>query len=77
MYILKLFEIINFESVLVRKKTYPGDKSGACSQAVSELGKWEKECKGTNRNYKIVFDYENEDHEIINIGIIKVQGGTK
>lgn len=74
MYILKLFEIVDFEPILVRKKSYPNE-NGQCSKAVSELNKWEQECKSDpGRKYRIVFDYESNEHELINIGTINVGG---
>lgn len=76
MYILKLFEIVDFEPILVRKKSYPNE-NGQCSKAVSELSKWEKECKADpTRTYKIVFDFVAKDKEVLNIGTIRIKGGT-
>ena len=76
MYILKLFEIVDFEPVLVRKKSYP-NQNGQCSKAVSELSKWEKECKeDKTRDYVISLDFINKDNELINIGEIRVSKGA-
>lgn len=75
MYELRLYQIVNCEAIQLRRKTYPNE-NGQCSKAVSELNKWEQECKADHyRYYKIVFDYVTNDNEIINIGTIKIKGG--
>jgi len=77
MYILKLFEIVDFEPILVRKKTYPNE-NGQRSKAVSELNKWEQECLADKtRDYVIILDYVNTDNECINIGVFKIKKGAR
>lgn len=75
MYELRLYQIVNCEAIQLRRKTYPNE-NGQCSKAVSELNKWEQECKSDpTRTYKIVFDFVAKDNEILNIGTIKIKGG--
>ena len=75
MYELRLYQIVNCEAIQLRRKTYPNE-NGQCSKAVSELNKWEQECKADpTRTYKIVFDFVANDNEILNIGTIKIKGG--
>ncbi len=76
MYELRLYQIVNCEAVQLRRKTYPNE-NGQCSKAVSELNKWEQECKSDpTRTYKIVFDFVANDNEILNIGTITIKGGN-
>lgn len=72
---LVMQEIVDFEPVQVRKMTFPSEH---VSTAVSYMKSWEHECLADKtRDYHIILDYVNTDHEYINIGTFKIKKGVR